>query len=630
MTRIGRRTFLSVSAGVGAAVVGGRAAAATEPIVVYDLARLYDLDLANPAQAAAAYDELHLVSTLQGIVNRDRPRLYLHFVTHSEFGSIDIDAYWLDELQAPGGLLHDRPVKQIATLDELIAYFRSRIRGAVVWDPQVPATSNVASTVAGALDVVALRFGSPLYDGYADRLGVREWLVRRDGRSLFTGSGQIPGTARESSGSAKCDAYLWAAERYLATGRSAPDFGYFIDAYWLHNPMGKLQQALLTNHDYIVSKRGFVFDLHPWDDEAPADDPDQPLGADQRTLEELLRIAHRRTDGGFFPVHGFVPWGYKYTSVAPGGGAHDPVGTEWRFVHVASAYNAYLDADAENLDGMANASVYRHAPLRSSYPQRPRPTVDDLRWRGLVNGAGNVVAKRYVMFYVGDYDSAAWLYQVTPYLWDDPGRGSVPLNWAVNPNLADRMPIALTRARRTATDNDTFIAGDSGAGYINPGMLSEPREFSGLPAGVNAWRKHCTPRYERWDLTVTGFIIDGFAPGMDRATMEAYSDFSSGGFAAQKVDPAGLVDGTPFVRMGPDLPRASVAEGAAALQGALAGDLSAPPAQPDFHSIRTILMSPSWHRDVVTTVTSANPDAAMEVVDAHTFYALVKLSLERE
>ncbi|MGH3659929.1 MAG: hypothetical protein ACRDUA_25090, partial [Micromonosporaceae bacterium] len=331
---------------------------------------------------------------------------------------------------------------------------------------------------------------------------VTVWLVRPDGSSLFTGEGTVPGTDRPSTGSAKCDAYLWAVERYLRPGRSKPEFAYYLDAYWLDDPKGALPQALLTNHDYLVSRRGFFFDLLPWDDEPPVDDPDQPVGTDQRTLEEILRVGYERSGGQFVPVHGFVPWMYKYTTVG-GAGGHDPVPTEWRFAQVVSAFNAYVDADAEGLDGMANASVFRHAPLRPHYPQPAGPTAEELRARGYLDVDGGVVPRRYVMFYVGDYDSAAWLYQTTPYFWDDPARGSLPLNWAVNPNLAARMPVAMDRARRTATDQDTFIAGDSGAGYINPGMLAEPREFSGLPSGVAAWREHCQRHFQQWDLRVT-------------------------------------------------------------------------------------------------------------------------------
>ncbi|WP_020575629.1 GxGYxYP domain-containing protein [Actinopolymorpha alba] len=639
MTEIDRRGFLGGLAGVGvAALAAGPAEAAEsaeEPLFLYDLAHLYDRDLSDPAQAARAYDELHFVATLQGIVNRTLPRLYAHFVTHSEFGRIDVDQYWLEEMRSKEGFLADRPLRAIGSLDELVSTFRPLLGGAVVWDPNVPATSNVASTVAGARDLVAVRYDTAEDSLYRTYIGVTGplrlppvvRLVHSDGRPLFTGRGKVPGTSRASSGSAKCDAYLWALEHYLRRGRCVPEFGYYLDAYWLHNPQGKLQQALLTNHDYLVSRRGFFFDLLPWDDETPVDDRDQPVGTDQRTLEEILRVGYERADGGLLPVHGFVPWGYKYTNVGPAGGRHDPVPTEWRFVQVASAYNAYLDADAENLDAMANSSVFTHAPLQRRYPQPPRPDLDDLAARGLLDPAGAVVPRRYVTFYVGDYDSAAWLYQVMPYLWDDPGRGSIPLNWAFNPNLAARLPVALDRARRTATPQDTFVAGDSGAGYINPGMLAEPREFSGLPSGITAWREHCRRHYARWDLTVTGFVIDGFAPGMNAETLRAYAEFSPDGFAAQKVEPAGLVGQTPYIRMGPDLPRADVSTAARALQGALDGDLSRPPDAPEFLSVRTILQGPSWHRDVVNTVEAQVPGAAVEVVDAHTFYALLRLHL---
>ncbi|HEY8454871.1 MAG TPA: NEW3 domain-containing protein [Actinopolymorphaceae bacterium] len=608
-----------------------RSAGRRDPVLFYDLAHLYELDLTDPAQARKAYDELHLVATLQGIVNRSAPRLYVHFVIQNEFGTVDVDRYWLEELCKPGGLLAGRPIRRVETLDELISIFRPRLRGSVVWDPAVPATSNVASTVAGAQDLVAIRYDpapGSLYQRYVKgpgklRLPATVRLVKPDGSPLFTGSGKIPGTDRASTGSAKCDAYIWAVERYLRTGRSVPEFAYYLDAYWLRDPKNQLPQALLTNHDYLVAKRGFFFDLLPWDDEAPIDDPEQPLGTDQRTLEEILRVGYERSGGRFVPVHGFVPWQYKYTTVGNAGG-HDPVPTEWRFVQVISAFNAYADADAETLDAMANASVFCHAPLRHRYPQRPRPTEEELRSRGYLDADGGVVPRRYVMFYVGDYDSAAWLYQTTPYLWDDEARGSVPLNWAFNPNLAERMPVAMDRARRTATENDTFIAGDSGAGYINPGMLVEPREFSGLPSGVQAWRDHCRKHFERWDLTVTGFIIDGFAPPMDEATLQAYADFSPDGFSAQKIDRIGLVGETPYVRATGDLPRGSVADGIAGFRGYLQGDLSAPPFAPEFYSMRTILMSPSWHRDVVAGVQEELPNAGVEVVDAHTFYALVR------
>jgi len=81
------------------------------------------------------------------------------------------------------------------------------------------------------------------------------------------------------------------------------------------------------------------------------------------------------------------------------------------------------------------------------------------------------------------------------------------------------------------------------------------------------------------------------------------------------------------VRMGPDLPRADPATAADALAAALGGDLGGPPSTPTFHSVRTILQSPSWHREVVERLHAQAPEAAVEIVDAHTFYALVRQHL---
>jgi hypothetical protein len=44
----------------------------------------------------------------------------------------------------------------------------------------------------------------------------------------------------------------------------------------------------------------------------------------------------------------------------------------------------------------------------------------------------------------------------------------VPINWTTSPLLIDVAPAMLNYYQRTASANDLFIAGPSGAGYINP------------------------------------------------------------------------------------------------------------------------------------------------------------------
>src|ERR1041385_5016104 len=203
---------------------------------------------------------------------------------------------------------------------------------------------------------------------------------------------------------------------------------------------------------------------------------------------------------------------------------------------------------------MANASFFAHYPAGPDLPRRPRPSSEDLRRRGLLRADGSVAPAAYVAFYAGDWDSAAWLYRMIGGLWRDPARGKVPIGWAVNPNLEDRFRPGLAWIRRTATANDVFIAGDSGAGYLNPGFLDEPRPHSGLPSGLAVWTAHCERYYRRWGLSLTGFVIDGTARGLPPAGLDAYARFSPDGVVAQKCPLAGLHGDMPLLRAGGDLP----------------------------------------------------------------------------
>lgn len=601
------------------------AAAKAAPLVTYDLTPLCRPD-ESPKQA---WDEMQAVADLQGLVNRNQPSLYTFLV--GDGGKID--HYWLNLLQEKGHWLADRKLQPITGIMPLLAHFRKAYRGVVVWDDRVPATSNVADTVAGADDLLALRYdASPqsLYyrcviDPHGPRLPVKVRLLNDDDSPLFTGHGTIPGTAIASTGSAKCDATLWAVEHYLKTGKCDPTrLGYYPDAYWLS---GKTKvpadRTLLANHDYFVAHRGFFFDLSPWDDKAPNDDPGQPLGADLRALQAVLLAAYQETakknggKPGVIEVGGFTPWDQKYTDFT--GGKHGGVATEWRYAEILSCYNAYMDADAPGLNAMANASVYQHFPLAKSYPQKNLPTEASLRAKGYLDSSGHVVPRNYAAIYVGDYDSSAWLYQRMPDLWDDPARGSVPLAWAFDPTIAQRFPVGLAHARDTATPNDSFITGDSGAGYLNPGYLVPPRVWSGLPSGLEAWEAHSQRDYAKWDLTVTGFVIDGNAPSMSEAIKEAYARFSPSGVVAQKIPDQSLVSGVPFLRMGSDL--ANPEQGAKTIEAAFAANTD----KPRFHIFRTILWSPTQHKVMFDTLKKARPD--IEMVDANTLFFLLKRSL---
>jgi hypothetical protein len=610
------RTLLPIL--LGAFAVSSLFAAAPDRIYTYDLTHLHSLDRKDPAQTRRAWDEAHLVASLQGLVNRDQPRLFVRFMKNT-------DDFWLNELRQKDHWLANTQIIPLQSLDQLLNTFRSHYRGLVLYHEAVPATSNLASTIAGIEDRLCLRYDITPGSVYQFVTNLRLdldplRLFNPDGSPLFTGKGLIPGTNQPSTGSPKADAYLWAKQRYIDSKKCSPDYmAYYIDAFWLLRPLeSSLENFTLTNHDFFISQKAFFFDLGMWEEESPVDDPAQPPGADVRVLRGILRSMYDHAGGKIIHIGGFVPWAWKYTDHGRAGGKHGGVDSEWKYAQIISAYNGVMDADAIGLSGMANASFYQHYPLKDHYPQNKKPTLDDLKKSGLILADGMVAPYAYVLFYMGDYDSAAWLNIHVPRFWNDPARGTIPCAWAINPNLDRRAPQAMDYIRTHASPNDWFIAGDSGAGYLNPGMLLKPRLDPDLPDGLDAWVKHCTAYYRRYDLSITGFIIDGHSPEMGLRGLDAYMRFSPDGIIGQKLPPQALHKNTmPFLRMKMDLDGSPDAAGAviARLSGANL---------PTFSPLRTILKSPTWHKETMDRARSLPGGDKLKFVDPYTFFLLLK------
>ena len=65
---------------------------ANAEIGIYDLRYTLNTDLNTKEGLDVAWDDVHAVSTLQGVVNRDAPRLYVYFVMegNDDIGGINI------------------------------------------------------------------------------------------------------------------------------------------------------------------------------------------------------------------------------------------------------------------------------------------------------------------------------------------------------------------------------------------------------------------------------------------------------------------------------------------------------------------------------------------------------------
>jgi hypothetical protein len=113
----------------------------------------------------ASFDERLLLISLQGIVNRKQPRIYLILD--------DDDPQWLPELQKQGET--GAPV-YVADPLSLVKTFRSEFRGAVLCDPKIYESPCVAASLAGANDLlvamtpaIAKRAGVPVTEDLRGR-----------------------------------------------------------------------------------------------------------------------------------------------------------------------------------------------------------------------------------------------------------------------------------------------------------------------------------------------------------------------------------------------------------------------------------------------------------------------------
>src|SRR4030095_8476349 len=93
--------------------------------------------------ASRSYDESIAAATLQGIINRQSPQLYLLSRTNTR------PQYWLEIMSREGCWLEGRRDKPLPNLDALLRLAGQRLKGAVIWDPAVPASLKVATTVGG-------------------------------------------------------------------------------------------------------------------------------------------------------------------------------------------------------------------------------------------------------------------------------------------------------------------------------------------------------------------------------------------------------------------------------------------------------------------------------------------------
>lgn len=532
---------------------------------------------------AEGYDEALAVACFQGIINRDGPRVYVTSSTNPR------PSYWLDVFSDKGGWLADTPRDVLADLDSLRALAGDHVKGAVIWDPKVPATVNVATTIAGVKDAVVL---SPeMANQYLDKWKLP---IVEDLRGRFDG---------RESGSAKNDAYRWAAREYLAKGLcSSHLICLFEDA---NQCRGAGNVGYVVTRDWAIKNRAFVFDLSPWGDEAPKDDPSQPLGTDLETYKRVLDETMKQAAGRHMTeMTGFFAF-WKYSNVSGYASRHEPVPTEWETVYLISPYNCYQNTISSDC---YNQSFHSQAPF-IRLRQRRHPPLPPLE------------QKAYVCILMADYDSATPLYDFLPKHWEDSGRGKVPLAWGINPNLIETYPDIITHYYKTATDKDYFVSDASAAGYFNPNRIAPEH----LPLMV----KHNKHFFRETDMSIAPMVLDWAEP--TAAVKDAFAEFAPDGYATIVMDLHGHGGTVPKPHIWKGMPVTELINNtcnyvnpeqtAKAMFGAMKDRKST---IPGFYFFRIVWTSPSAIIESLEVFRKNHPEIPLELTDPYTFFGLFK------
>jgi GxGYxYP putative glycoside hydrolase C-terminal domain/GxGYxYP_N second domain/GxGYxYP third domain/GxGYxYP_N 1st domain len=517
------------------------------------------LDAGNIASLTG--DQQLLLTTLQGIVNRSQSRLYW-------FQGFDgTDQAWLQTFNIPNSVTSD-PMS-------LIDKYRGEVKGAIIHDPNLPHTINVATSLAGIMDAVvasadlATQYNLPivmdLRSRFASTLDAYNWVLENYWSQLthrmlagispanastapgvqwttllkqatqvhnnsnkavytidlssflsggtvyvrfqdsFSNQGWGPSVqqvtvladgntiASFQPGTAAEQPFLYESDSSaVASGgwRFADATSYFI--YRFTPPSGTTRltmQVLMWNQylvtatnqtplvyspnprlrDYIVATGAFVFWL----------DPEVPSAEADLFTEILQKVA---------PDTPYLGW-FVAGREAPG-------------VTLLSQNSSYVAA-ADLLD---NATV-QGAIKAPVLPVQPAAVVPNLQ------------NKIYVTLTISEGDNLQYCEHRLRQIWDDPNRGTVPLNWSLSPLLLDAAPGMVEYYQSTQSVNDFMVAGPSGAGYCYP---------SAWPAAEFPTFTERTGDYmQRLGMNVI-FVLNHPIGGFQNLTDAAAADYAAG------------------------------------------------------------------------------------------------------
>lgn len=553
LTVIGLAIVCTLSMSLGASAEGSKekprasTIAWPEKQALPNFSKIKQLDVADIYDAPG--DIKLLMATLQGIVNRAEPRIYL--LENKEEGKYT----WLNDLDVTYKVRDD--------YWQIVRTYKDEINGIIIYDPKVPDSVNVATTLAGLKSAVvaspelaeklkaapySLKVLDDLQGKFKDRLDAYTWqyenLWSQTTRRMLIGlspdtSIRLPDnqadlfkviaedTTQERDGSnrklydldltgslGKSDVYLrfddafpqdgWGTAVHEVTikadGNTIANFipGTPEEEPFLYDRQSSQVSAGNGGHRFADNSRYFVYKFTP------------PAGTKQLTASVDMWNQYKVSAGNAKPVSSEQkePYGYlRDYAVANKAMVFwlDSNVPEQRalFEKILSDVKPgtpYLGWFSNDVDGefsgveiTSNHGVYvLAADWFSNLTVFSGSKVNPVKAKAAKTP--KLENKIYVTYTFSEGDNFQYNQHRMRILWDDPSRGQVPLNWTSSPLLYDGAPAMLNYYRETATDNDLLIAGPSGAGYFYPNAWPE--------ASFSAFLKQSYSYMEKTGMTI--------------------------------------------------------------------------------------------------------------------------------
>jgi MYXO-CTERM domain-containing protein len=121
--------------------------------------------------------------------------------------------------------------------------------------------------------------------------------------------------------------------------------------------------------------------------------------------------------------------------------------------------------------------------------------------------------KLYVAFILSDGDNLQFVEHLLRKLWNDPGRGKVPMGWTLSPAMVDAMPGALDYLWTSSTEDDCLLSGPSGYGYTYPNSWPDPTQLDSFLTKTEQYNELAGFRI----ITVWNTITGGIDPNVGAA-----------------------------------------------------------------------------------------------------------------